>query len=136
MCIHMTTDTSTITLRRNTIMSTRTLITTSTARGHTVISTIMGRNIITKSTMSSITQCEEPHELVTPTGAAILAEFVEQFGPLQLIPEKIGYGLGERNNKTRPNVLRAVIGRSISEQTTHDWDTDQVAVLETNLDDI
>jgi uncharacterized protein (TIGR00299 family) protein len=83
-----------------------------------------------------ITQCEEPHELVTPTGAAILAEFVEQFGPLHLIPEKIGYGLGERNNKTRPNVLRAVIGRSITEQTTHDWETDQVTVLETNLDNI
>jgi uncharacterized protein (TIGR00299 family) protein len=83
-----------------------------------------------------IAQCEEPHELVTPTGAAILAEFVEQFGPLQLIPEKIGYGLGERNNKTRPNVLLAVLGRSNSEKTAHDWETDHVMLLETNLDNI
>jgi pyridinium-3,5-bisthiocarboxylic acid mononucleotide nickel chelatase len=83
-----------------------------------------------------IDQCEEPHELVTPTGAAILAEFVEEFGPMQLKPEKIGYGLGERNNKTRPNVLRAVLGASAAPESPHDWETDQVAVLETNLDDI
>jgi pyridinium-3,5-bisthiocarboxylic acid mononucleotide nickel chelatase len=83
-----------------------------------------------------ISQCEEPHELVTPTGAAILAEFVEEFGPLRnLVPEKIGYGLGERDNKTRPNVLRAILG-SAAPRSTHDWETDQIAVLETNLDDI
>ncbi len=58
-----------------------------------------------------ITQCEEPNELVTPTGAAMLAEFVENFGPMQnLAAEKIGFGLGTRDNKTRPNVLRAVLG--------------------------
>jgi pyridinium-3,5-bisthiocarboxylic acid mononucleotide nickel chelatase len=84
-----------------------------------------------------ISQCDEPHELVTPTGAAILAEFVEEFGPIQnLVPEKIGYGLGERDNKTRPNVLRAVLGSSTATKGAHDWETDQVAVLETNLDDI
>src|SRR5688572_22430163 len=85
-----------------------------------------------------VSQCDEPHELVTPTGAAILAEFVEEFGPMRnIVPEKIGYGLGERDNKTRPNVLRAVLGISgSSEAKIHDWETDMVAVLETNLDDI
>jgi uncharacterized protein (TIGR00299 family) protein len=103
-----------------------------------------------------MTQCDEPHELVTPTGAALLAEFVESFGPMQnLVAEKIGFGLGTRENQTRPNVLRAVLGecdgcrvtgnvahgavsRHPSPDTRHplDWETDRVAVLETNLDDV
>src|ERR1017187_6488012 len=68
-----------------------------------------------------VTQCDEPHELVTPTGAALLAEFVENFGPMQsLVAEKIGFGLGTRENQTRPNVLRAVLGKSDKCQVTGD----------------
>lgn len=94
----------------------------------------------------SLQQCEEPGELITPTGAAILAEFAESFGPMQsLAVEKIGYGLGTRQNKTRPNVLRAVLGEESKAQGPKsnaavasglDWETDTIAVLETNLDDI
>jgi uncharacterized protein (TIGR00299 family) protein len=103
-----------------------------------------------------VTQCDEPHELVTPTGAALLAEFVESFGPMSdLRAERIGFGLGMRDNKTRPNVLRAVLGRTGTPVSSArnsdknksatgatpvlrawDWETDRVAVLETNLDDI
>jgi uncharacterized protein (TIGR00299 family) protein len=107
-----------------------------------------------------VTQCDEPHELVTPTGAALLAEFVENFGPMRgLVAEKTGFGLGTRENQTRPNLLRAVLGKSdkcqvtgdakrggsavsshLSPVTCHvshlDWETDRVAVLETNLDDV
>jgi uncharacterized protein (TIGR00299 family) protein len=103
-----------------------------------------------------VSQCEEPHELVTPTGAALLAEFVENFGAMEnLVAEKIGFGLGTRENLTRPNVLRAVLGSGdkcrvtsdtkradseiLSPATRHssllDWKIDRVAVLETNLDD-
>lgn len=90
-----------------------------------------------------VTQCEEPNELVTPTGAALLAEFVESFGPMQgLVAERIGFGLGTRDNVTRPNVLRAVLGSpALAPSVTKakgaalDWETDRVAVLETNLDD-
>ena len=82
-----------------------------------------------------ISQCDEPHELITPTGAALLAEFVETFGPMtEFVPERIGFGVGGRENKTRPNVVRAILGRS-SAAAAHDWETDTVAVLETNLDD-
>ena len=96
----------------------------------------------------SITQCDEPHELVTPTGAALLAEFVERFEPMRgLVAEKIGFGLGTRDNQTRPNVLRAVLGNQSKVQSLKskvagahgselDWETDRIAVLETNLDDI
>lgn len=84
-----------------------------------------------------VAQCEERHELVTPTGAALLAELVESFGPMRnLSATRIGYGLGMRENKTRPNVLRAVLGETSDSATTHDWETDTIAVLETNLDDI
>jgi pyridinium-3,5-bisthiocarboxylic acid mononucleotide nickel chelatase len=85
----------------------------------------------------AVSQCDEPQELVTPTGAALLAEFVEEFGPMRnLVAEKIGFGLGTRDNKTRPNVLRAILGAQTGAAGTNDWETDTVAVLETNLDDI
>jgi hypothetical protein len=86
-----------------------------------------------------LTQCDEPNELITPTGAALLAEFAESFGPMEnLAAEKIGFGLGTRDNETRPNVLRAVLGRTgVAPVLRHlDWETDRIAVLETNLDDI
>jgi uncharacterized protein (TIGR00299 family) protein len=88
-----------------------------------------------------VTQSDEPHELVTPTGAALLAEFVERFGPMSgLVAERIGFGLGTRDNQTRPNVLRAVLGTEQGagsrEHRHHDWETDTITVLETNLDDI
>ena len=58
-----------------------------------------------------ISQTDEPHELITPTGAAILAEFGAGFGLMpQLTVEKIGYGIGQRHLDSRPNVLRAVLG--------------------------
>ena len=85
-----------------------------------------------------VTQSDEPQELVTPTGAALLAEFVESFGPMnELVAGKIGFGLGTRDNKTRPNVLRAVLGTQVKggSVSSLDWETDRIAVLETNLDD-
>ena len=100
----------------------------------------------------AISQCEEPRELLTPTGAALLAEFAETFGPMTgLVAEKVGYGVGTRDNDTRPNVVRAALGEVRSqksevriegvaattpEASAHDWDTDTIAVLETNLDDL
>ena len=84
-----------------------------------------------------VTQCAEPHELVTPTGAAILAEFAESFAPMRnLAMNRVGYGLGTRNNQTRPNVLRAILSDSALESAKNDWETDRIGILETNLDDV
>ena len=56
-------------------------------------------------------QIDEPFEFITPTGAAIAAEFAAGFGPMPpLTVEKVGYGLGSRDIPSRPNVLRAVLG--------------------------
>ena len=92
----------------------------------------------------ALSQCDEPNELVTPTGAALLAEFVDAFGPMRnVVAEKMGYGLGTRDNPRRPNVLLAMLGESEAQGqgpgagvAAHDWETDTIAVLETNLDDI
>ena len=71
-------------------------------------------------------------ELLTPTGAAIFARFadgVERLPSLRV--EQSGYGAGGWTFPDRPNVLRAVVGES------ERWGLarDDVAVLETNLDD-
>jgi uncharacterized protein (DUF111 family) len=56
-------------------------------------------------------QGDETHELITPTGAAIVAEFGRQFGKMPALrTERIGYGVGTRHLASRPNVLRAVLG--------------------------
>ena len=61
-------------------------------------------------------QIDEPHELITPTGAAIAAEFGAAFGPMpNLKTEKIGYGIGTRHLASRPNVLRAVLGELVAD---------------------
>ncbi len=70
-------------------------------------------------------------ELLTPTGAAILAHIaagVDQLPTLNL--DASGYGAGNKSFETYPNVLRAIIGES-----TAGLSRDPVTVLETNLDD-
>ena len=77
-------------------------------------------------------QIDEPVEFITPTGAALLAEFAEGFGLMPaLAAERVGYGIGTRDTPHRPNVLRAVLG-NISESA----EADTVTEIETNLDDL
>jgi pyridinium-3,5-bisthiocarboxylic acid mononucleotide nickel chelatase len=72
-------------------------------------------------------------ELVTPTGAAILATVVHEFTdhPMMTV-QRIGCGAGRKDFIEQPNVLRVFVG------TTSDMtgQTDTVTVLETNLDDV
>ncbi|MEO7725549.1 MAG: nickel pincer cofactor biosynthesis protein LarC [Chthoniobacterales bacterium] len=83
-----------------------------------------------------IEQVDESWESITPSGAAIAREFAESFGPMpRLEIERIGYGIGTRDLKERPNVLRAVLGRATASQP-NEFDTDTVIEIETNLDDL
>jgi len=52
-------------------------------------------------------------ELTTPTGAAILVNFADEFveGMPDMSVEKIGYGAGTRDLKEQPNVLRVLMGK-------------------------
>ena len=78
----------------------------------------------------------EAFELVTPTGAALLAEFCSRFGPLPAMSiEKIGYGAGTRDLEKTPNVLRAILGETSAVVSTAE-EADAVAVIETNIDDM
>jgi uncharacterized protein (TIGR00299 family) protein len=81
---------------------------------------------------------EEAMEFITPTGAAIVAEFAESFGPMPAMKiEKIGYGVGTRVSKSRPNVLRAVLGELADRaRAAGDYERDSVTRIETNLDDL
>lgn len=75
---------------------------------------------------------DETSELTTPTAAAVLTTLSESFGPLPAMTlSAIGYGAGMREGKTRPNVLRVILGAS-----SDDSNCDEITVLETNLDDL
>ncbi len=70
-------------------------------------------------------------ELTTPTGAAILATLVDTFGPLPAMTvNRVGYGAGQRDLADQANLLRLFVGEAADAVTT-----DQIWVLETNLDD-
>ena len=73
-------------------------------------------------------------ELTTPTGAAIVATLVEEFGPLPAMEiQAIGYGAGQKDF-AHPNLLRLLVGRSEPEANVAPQ-ADSIVLLETNLDD-
>jgi uncharacterized protein (TIGR00299 family) protein len=80
-----------------------------------------------------------PHELVTPTGAAIIATLAESFEEMpDMIIEKIGYGAGKRELESQPNLLRVILGTEItnSEKGVGVYQTDQIVIIETCIDDM
>ncbi len=71
-------------------------------------------------------------ELVTPTGAAIVASIAEDFGPLKgMRIETTGYGAGAREYPRFPNVLRVFLGSDAMTETPT-----EIVVIETNVDDL
>ncbi|MEE8424167.1 MAG: nickel pincer cofactor biosynthesis protein LarC [Thermodesulfobacteriota bacterium] len=71
-------------------------------------------------------------ELTTPTGGSLMATLSSGNGgmpPLNI--KNIGYGVGGREFKEQPNLLRAVLGENES-----GFDLESLIVLETNIDDM
>ena len=72
-------------------------------------------------------------ELVTPTGAALIATWVSDFGRVPVMTvERIGYGSGTKDLPDRANVLRAQVGTVVVESNTDK----SVTVIEANIDDM
>ena len=73
-------------------------------------------------------QIEIDTELVTPTGAAIIAELATEFVPLPTMTiKKIGWGAGSKDLKI-PNVLKVYYGEMENQEGN-------IVVMETNIDD-
>jgi uncharacterized protein (TIGR00299 family) protein len=77
--------------------------------------------------------CDEPGELTTPTAAAILTTLASSYGPLPPMRiDRVGYGAGTREGRTRPNLLRLLVGELAAPPSGEE---NRVTVLETQVDD-
>ncbi|QDV57198.1 nickel pincer cofactor biosynthesis protein LarC [Rosistilla oblonga] len=79
-------------------------------------------------------------ELTTPTGAAILKTTCKAFGPIPAMQiSAIGCGSGTMDLEKQANILRVLIGDSdgqpAAEQAAGQFETDQIVITETNVDD-
>ncbi len=75
------------------------------------------------------------HELVTPTGAAIISTISESFEAMPAMRiKKIGYGAGQTEIANRPNLLRVVLGAALP--ATDSLSMERIQVIETNVDDM
>jgi len=72
-------------------------------------------------------------EATTPTGAAIIAAIAEPLPPsMKFIIRKSGYGVGQKNNPSRPNLLRVYLAETAGEaEKGH-----TAKLVECNIDDL
>lgn len=71
-------------------------------------------------------------EIVTPTGAAIVATLSQSFGDMpEMQVDRIGYGSGKRDLGDRPNLLRVIAGETVS-----DLSEEEIVVIESAIDDM
>jgi uncharacterized protein (TIGR00299 family) protein len=78
-----------------------------------------------------VQEVDEPYELVTPTGAALISSWRTSNAPSagsRVV--KTAYSFGHRKLRDRPNLLRATLYEASDDQMA-----DEVLVLECNLDD-
>jgi uncharacterized protein (TIGR00299 family) protein len=80
-----------------------------------------------------VTLVDEPFELVTPTGAALLTAWHSVTArPEHWTLVRSGHGFGQRRLNTRPNLLRALL---LAPAPATPSDGSDCLVLETNIDD-
>ena len=73
------------------------------------------------------------HELVTPTGAAIIRSLAQRFEPMpEMVIDRIGYGAGRRDLEERPNALRIILAAGVASHVPKD----QISIIETSVDDM
>ena len=82
----------------------------------------------------AVTQTDEPHELVTPTAAAILRVWTKKVVPATVVIERAGIGFGSHPLDHRPDILRATLLSSASAPDVSVGE-EPLLVLEANLDD-
>jgi uncharacterized protein (TIGR00299 family) protein len=87
-------------------------------------------------------------ELVTPTGAAIVATLCDSFGPQPAMSvSAIGYGAGTADLEGQPNVVRIMVGEVVEDRRGREEGApagvpvlegfdEEIAVIEANLDDM
>ncbi len=78
-------------------------------------------------------------ELVTPTGAALVAALASEFGPLPSMKvAKIGYGAGEKDYSGHPNIARLFIGEEVQPITAQPGlpGDEIVSVIEAEIDEM
>ncbi len=100
---------------------------------------------------ASVYSTEIEGELITPTGAAIIATVCEEFGRIpEMIIEKSAYGAGTREYKDFPNALRLILGEDEQLRITNyelredekiknrkpKTESHNLLLLETNIDDL
>ena len=70
-------------------------------------------------------------ELLTPTGALILSDYADQFGPMPPMRiQSTGYGAGDRDLDGMPNVVRVIVGEDSTTESR------RVVVIECEIDDM
>lgn len=82
-------------------------------------------------------------ELVTPTGAAFLKTFVQEFGPMpRMLIQGVGIGVGSRDLEV-PNILRVFLGekeeedtKAIEAETKKETEKERIMVCTTTMDDL
>lgn len=75
-------------------------------------------------------------EMVTPTGAAIVATLAQGFGPPPPhTPTRIGIGSGKKRFPDRPNLLRAIVGEAAT-STIDGLQQETLTLAECNIDDM